>query len=195
MPPPARVSRALGDVLVLLLQLPAVDLLRLDQRRLLLSHLAARWLSFKKKKASDGEKAAWQESLIHLATDLVSAGRGDVRMLVECKPEGADAPVDVVLVGRHPETDRESVLLVELKRWSSVSHSTKRPERVDVPGLSDSKPRPSDQLQATYDFFTGDEGPLKDMQIEYAGLSYLHNAHSSDVAPCSPPTPARDRTR
>ncbi|MFD9392539.1 DUF2075 domain-containing protein [Streptomyces sp. NPDC060000] len=168
---------------MLLLQLPAVDLLRLDQRRLLLSHLAARWLSFKKKEVSDGEKAAWKESLIQLATDLVSAGRGDVRMLVECEPEGADAPVDVVLVGRHPETDRESVLLVELKRWSSVSHSAKRPERVDVPGYANPKPHPSDQLQATYDFFTGDEGPLKGMQIEYAGLSYLHNAHDSDVAP------------
>lgn len=168
---------------MLLLQLPAVDLLRLDQRRLLLSHLAARWLSFKKREVSDGEKAAWKESLIQLATDLVSAGRGDVRMLVECEPEGADAPVDVVLVGRHPETDRESVLLVELKRWSSVSHSARRPERVDVPGYANPKPHPSRQLQASYDFFTGDEGPLKDMQIEYAGLSYLHNAHDSDVAP------------
>ncbi|MER5192927.1 DUF2075 domain-containing protein [Streptomyces sp. NPDC002755] len=168
---------------MLLLQLPAVDLLRLDQRRLLLSHLAARWLSFKKREVSDGEKAAWKESLIQLATDLVSANRGDVRMLVECEPEGADAPVDVVLVGRHPETDRESVLLVELKRWSSVSHSAKRPDRVDVPGYAKPKPHPSDQLRATYDFFTGDEGPLKGMQIEYAGLSYLHNAHDSDVAP------------
>ncbi|MFC8671164.1 DUF2075 domain-containing protein [Streptomyces griseorubiginosus] len=168
---------------MLLLQLPAVDLLRLDQRRLLLSHLAARWLSFKKREVSDGEKAAWKESLTQLANDLVSAGRGDVRMLVECEPEGADAPVDVVLVGRHPETDRESVLLVELKRWSSVSRSAKRPERVEVPGYASPKPHPSDQLQATYDFFTGDEGPLKDMQIEYAGLSYLHNARDSDVAP------------
>ncbi|MGV4982625.1 DUF2075 domain-containing protein [Streptomyces sp. NRAIS4] len=168
---------------MLLLQLPAVDLLRLDQRRLLLSHLAARWLSFNEKEASEGEKAAWKESLIQLATDLISAGRGDVRMLVECKPEGADAPVDVVLVGRHPETDRESVLLVELKRWSSVSRSAEKPERVVVPGLSSPKSRPSDQLKATYDFFTGDEGPLKGMQIEYAGLSYLHNARDSDVAP------------
>ncbi|MGW7209694.1 DUF2075 domain-containing protein [Streptomyces sp. NPDC054837] len=168
---------------MLLLQLPAVDLLRLDRRRLLLSHLTARWLTFNKREASKGEKAAWRESLLQLANDLVSADRGDVRMLVECKPEGADAPVDVVLVGRHPETDRESILLVELKRWSSVSQSTENPERVVVPGLSEPKRRPSDQLQATYDFFTGDEGPLKGMQIEYAGLSYLHNAHDSDVAP------------
>ena len=168
---------------MLLLQLPAVDLLRLDQRRLLLSHLAARWLSFKKNEASDGEKAAWKESLIQLATDLVSAGRGDVRMLVECQPEGAAAAVDVVLVGRHPETDRESVLLVELKRWSSVSRNTEKPERVDVPGISAPKRHPSDQLKATYDFFTGDEGPLRGMQIEYAGLSYLHNAHDSAVDP------------
>ncbi|MGI5454299.1 DNA/RNA helicase domain-containing protein [Streptomyces sp. CA-249302] len=168
---------------MLLLQLPAVDLLRLDQRRLLLSHLAARWLSFKKKEVSQGEKAAWKESLIQLATDLVSADRGDVRMLVECMPEGAGTAVDVVLVGRHPETDRESVLLVELKRWSSVSQSTEKPEKVVVPGMARPKHRPSDQLKASYDFFTGDNGPLKDMQIDFAGLSYLHNAHSSDVDP------------
>ncbi|MGQ4389850.1 DNA/RNA helicase domain-containing protein [Streptomyces sp. SAS_270] len=160
-----------------------MDLLRLDQRRLLLSHLAARWLSFKKKEVSESEKEAWKESLIQLATDLVSAGRGDVRMLVECKPEGAKAAVDVVLVGRHPETDRESVLLVELKRWSSVSHSAEKPEKVVVPGMREPKRRPSDQLKATYEFFTGDEGPLKGMQIEFAGLSYLHNAQGSDVDP------------
>ncbi|WP_197287484.1 DUF2075 domain-containing protein [Streptomyces apocyni] len=168
---------------MILLQLSAEDLLRLHERRLLLSHLAARWLSFKKFDVSDTEKAAWKESLIQLASDLVAAGRGSVHMLVECQPEGAPAPVDVVLVGRHPETELESVLLVELKRWASVTQNPRDRNKVDVPGYKQAKPRPSEQLAGVYDYFTGESGPLRDMRIEYAGLSYLPNAHDSDIGP------------
>lgn len=113
----------------------------------------------------------------------MAAERADIHMLVECQPDGAPAPVDVILVGRHPETHRESVLIVELKQWSSVEPSTRQPGRVDVPGMAGPKRHPSDQLRKNFDFYTGESGPLHGMTVEYAGLTYLHNAADQDVRP------------
>ncbi|MCY0933411.1 DUF2075 domain-containing protein [Streptomyces sp. H34-S4] len=165
----------------LLLNLSASNLLMLHRkRRLLISHLAARHAAMSGAEASEGEHRAWAESLIEMAAELTEVGRGEVHMLVECKPDGAPAPIDVVLAGRHPDTGRDSFTLVELKGWSTAVQSKQEPEKFEVPGLG-LKPHPGDQLGRTYDFFTGDHGPLKGMQIHYAGFSYLHNAEEDAV--------------
>ncbi|MFI5616289.1 DUF2075 domain-containing protein [Streptomyces sp. NPDC051567] len=165
----------------LLLNLSASNLLLLHRRRrLLIPYLAARHAEMSGSEASEGEQRAWAESLIEMASELVDAARGEVHMLVECKPDGAPAPIDVVLAGRHPDTGRDSFTLVELKAWSSVTQSARRDRKVEVPGLGLTS-HPADQLGRTYDFFTGDHGPLKGLQIHYAGFSYLHNADEDAV--------------
>ncbi|AJT63526.3 hypothetical protein T261_1841 [Streptomyces lydicus] len=167
---------------MLLLKLSAKDLLALDRRDRLVPHLAARWKHFRGP-SSEGEREAWAESLIELAKDLIAADRGDVQMLVECRPAGADAPVDVMLVGRHPGTGADSFQLIELKRWSSVTRLEADAAAFIVPGTRDPQLHPARQLGRFYEFLMGDRGPLRGLSVECGGFTYLHNARDESVRP------------
>ncbi|MGW2303886.1 DUF2075 domain-containing protein [Streptomyces sp. NPDC001809] len=166
---------------MLLLQLSARRLLRLHDRDRLLSHMAARWVRFKGKPVSDSEREAWRESLVRLAEELVDAGHGELHMFVECQPEGLEAPADVILVGLHPETGQDSLLIVELKRWGSVE-ATAHPDKVAVPGYRRPKRHPSSQVAKVVDFFASDAS-MNGLSVSYAGLTYLHNATEESVQP------------
>ncbi|MEV0193330.1 DUF2075 domain-containing protein [Kitasatospora purpeofusca] len=171
---------------MLLLQLPARDLLRLHERGLLISHLSQRHLVFQDRLAGPGDERAWQASLIELARDLVEVDRGDVRMFVEYQPTAPDGsevpPMDVLLVGRFPDTDRDSVLIVELKQWREAVRSTADPTKYEVPGIKKPKGHPVQQVRRSYRFLTGHGGILHGLTIEIAGFSYLHNAEDEQVA-------------
>ncbi|MEU7209927.1 DUF2075 domain-containing protein [Streptomyces sp. NPDC044989] len=174
---------------MLLLRLAAQDLLALNERRCLVPHLAARWVHFQRGESSDGERAAWAESLVSLARDLVAAERGNVEMIVECSPtvgssEGADrvGQIDVVLVGRHSVEGNLSVQLVELKQWSSVTRAEAATAGlVYVPGIEDPVAHPALQLGEYHALFTGPTGPLSGLQFECGGFAYLHNATDDSV--------------
>ncbi|MFD4592671.1 DUF2075 domain-containing protein [Streptomyces rubiginosohelvolus] len=172
---------------MLLLKLSAQDLLTLHSRRRMVPHLAARWRHFRGAEASVGERSAWAESLISLANDLVAADRGNVEMIVECAAtvEETDHPllVDVVLVGRHPQENRPSAQLVELKRWSTVTKIERATASlVDVPGMG-AKKHPALQLREYYQAFTSGKGPFRGLEIECGGFAYLHNATQDSVRP------------
>ncbi|MFS8201192.1 DNA/RNA helicase domain-containing protein [Streptomyces sp. CWNU-52B] len=192
---------------MLLLKLSAQDLLNLNARRRMVPHLAARWRHFRGADASDSERSAWAESLIDLANDLVAADRGNVEMIVECaatvdEPEDRSKPhlIDVVLVGRHPETRLPSFQLVELKRWSMVTRvEAATAELVWVPGMDRNGPKrhPALQLRDCFELFTGDKGPLSGVTVECGGFTYLHNATDESVKPLldvNAPTGAYART-
>lgn len=177
-------------VSMLLLRLSAQDLLTLNSRRRMVPHLAARYQYFRGRGVSDGEREAWAESLVELAEDLVAAERGNVEMVVECaatvdEPDrGEPRLIDVVLVGRHPETRLPSFQLVELKRWSTVTQvEAATAELVRVPGIKKPKKHPALQLRDTYQLFTGDQGPLRGITVECGGFAYLHNATDDSVRP------------
>ncbi|MFE3070573.1 DUF2075 domain-containing protein [Streptomyces sp. NPDC059247] len=175
---------------MLLLKMSARDLLGLDTRRLMVPHLAARWRHFRGADASATERAAWAESLVSLATDLVAAGRGNVEMVVECAAtiDESDRPgdprlIDVVLVGRHPLENRPSVKLVELKRWSTVTRVEQATaDLVYVQGMG-AKTHPALQLGEYYKAFTSDRGPFRGFAFECGGFAYLHNATDDSVRP------------
>ncbi|MBL1103299.1 DUF2075 domain-containing protein [Streptomyces sp. 5-8] len=175
---------------MLLLRLAARDLLTLNSRRRMVPHLAARWRHFRGADASLSERSAWAESLVHLAGDLVAAGRGNVEMIVECAAtlDEADRPgaprlIDVVLVGHHPEDKGLSVQLVELKRWSMVTRVERATaDLVHVPGMGRKK-HPALQLREYYEAFTGARGPLNGLDFECGGFAYLHNASDAAVRP------------
>ncbi|WP_438490394.1 DUF2075 domain-containing protein [Streptomyces sp. S186] len=175
---------------MLLLKLSAEDLLTLHFRRRMVPHLAARWRHFRGADASVTERAAWAESLVSLANDLVAAGRGRVEMIVECaatldehERPGDPRLIDVVLVGRHPQGGCPSVQLVELKRWSTVTRIEQATaELVSVPGMG-SKKHPALQLREYYEAFTGDRGPFQGLDFECGGFAYLHNATDESVRP------------
>ncbi|MEU0689670.1 DUF2075 domain-containing protein [Streptomyces uncialis] len=175
---------------MLLLKLAAQDLLTLNSRHRMVPHLAARWRHFRGADASETERAAWAESLVSLASDLVAADRGNVEMIVECAAtlHETDRPgdprlIDVVLVGQHPLEHRLSVQLVELKRWSMVTrveHATA--ELLYVEGMG-AKKHPALQLREYFDAFTSDKGPLYGTDFECGGFAYLHNATDSSARP------------
>lgn len=177
-------------VSMLLLRLAAEDLLALNSRRRMVPHLAARWRHFRGADASLSERSAWAESLVHLAGDLVDAGRGKVEMIVECaatldeaERTGDPRLIDVVLVGHHPHERRLSVQLVELKRWSTVTRVERATaELVHVPGMGRKK-HPALQLRDNYEAFTGSRGPLYGLDYECGGFAYLHNATEASVRP------------
>ncbi|WP_265868481.1 DUF2075 domain-containing protein [Streptomyces sp. SKN60] len=174
---------------MLLLKLAAQDLLTLNARRLMVPHLAARWQHFRKTDASLTERSAWAESLVSLAGDLVAAGRGNVQMIVECAAtidEPLDSPrlIDVVLVGRHPEQNRPSVQLVELKRWSRVTRVEQATaDLVYVEGMEKAKAHPALQLREYYNAFRSARGPFQGLAFECGGFAYLHNATDESVRP------------
>lgn len=175
---------------MLLLRLSAQDLLTLNSRQRMVSHLAARYWYFRGRDVSDTERAAWAESLVELAEDLVDAERGNVEMVVECAAtvdepkKGEPHLIDVVLVGRHPETRLPSFQLVELKRWSMVTQvEAATAKLVSVPGYKSPKKHPALQLRETYRSFTGDQGPLHGITVECGGFAYLHNATDDSVRP------------
>nr|WSS66583.1 DUF2075 domain-containing protein [Streptomyces sp. NBC_01177] len=175
---------------MLLLRLSAQDLLTLNSRRRMVPHLAARYQHFRGRDVSDSERKAWAESLVELAEDLVEAERGNVEMVVECaatvdEPRKGESPlIDVVLVGRHPETRLPSYQLVELKRWSMVTQvEAATAKLVSVPGYKNPKKHPALQLRNTYRLFTGDQGPLRGITVECGGFAYLHNATDDSVRP------------
>ncbi|MFF2224318.1 DUF2075 domain-containing protein [Streptomyces globisporus] len=175
---------------MLLLRLSAQDLLTLNSRRRMVPHLAARYQHFRGRDVSDSERKAWAESVVELAEDLVEAERGNVEMVVECaatvdEPREGESPlIDVVLVGRHPETRLPSYQLVELKRWSMVTQvEAATAKLVSVPGYKSPKKHPALQLRNTYRLFTGDQGPLRGITVECGGFAYLHNATDDSVRP------------
>ncbi|XIE80589.1 hypothetical protein AB6O49_27040 [Streptomyces sp. SBR177] len=175
---------------MLLLKLAAQDLLTLNARRLMVPHLAARWRQFRKTDASLTERSAWAESLVSLAGDLMEAGRGNVQMVVECAAtiDEFDRPgdprlIDVVLVGRHPERNRPSVELVELKRWSTVTRVEQATaDLVYVEGMGE-KAHPALQLREYYNAFRSARGPFQGLDFECGGFAYLHNATDEAVRP------------
>ncbi|MFD4128830.1 DUF2075 domain-containing protein [Streptomyces globisporus] len=175
---------------MLLLRLSAQDLLTLNSRRRMVPHLAARYQHFRGRDVSASERKAWAESVVELAEDLVEAERGNVEMVVECaatvdEPREGESPlIDVVLVGRHPETRLPSYQLVELKRWSMVTQvEAATAKLVSVPGYKSPKKHPALQLRNTYRLFTGDQGPLRGITVECGGFAYLHNATDDSVRP------------
>ncbi|QSY50677.1 DUF2075 domain-containing protein [Streptomyces griseocarneus] len=186
---------------MLLLKLSANDLLTLNDRRRMVPHLAERWKHFRGKEASLSERSAWAESLVALAGDMVAAGRGNVEMIVECsatvdepeESEGGESKdddskrkptIDVVLVGRHPESSSLSVQLVELKRWSTVTRVEEATsEWVHVPGIKEKKKHPALQLAASFQAFASTAGPLHGLSYECGGFAYLHNATEDSVRP------------
>jgi DUF2075 family protein len=153
-------------------------------------HLAARYRYFQGRDVSHSEREAWAESLVELAEDLVAAERGNIEMIVECaatvdEPErGEPRLIDVVLVGRHPQTGLPSFQLVELKRWSTVTRvEAATADLVRVPGIGKPKRHPALQLRDTYQLFTGQQGPMRGIEIECGGFAYLHNATDESVMP------------
>lgn len=134
------------------------------------------------RKPSTGEYRSWQRSIPALRADLMSAGLGDVEMLVEFQLPLTSKRADVVLVGRHPNTGGPSYLVVELKQWSHAERFEDSDSLVRIEEYGH-RPvtHPALQVRDYCDYLLGFIAVLADDPESLAGVAYLHNATDAGV--------------
>ncbi|MFI6479442.1 DNA/RNA helicase domain-containing protein [Nonomuraea sp. NPDC050663] len=131
------------------------------------------------------EKTAWRESLSDLACVLDDAGLGEVEVLVEFPmPHNRRSSADVVLAGVHPETGRDTYVVVELKQWSEARAVDEDKQLFEVPNLGQ-KSHPSLQAKGYRSQIVGGLAVLDGRADAVTALVYLHNADPQDVSDLS----------
>ncbi len=117
-----------------------------------------------------------------LASDLISAGLGNVEILVEQQLPLTSKRVDAVLAGNDPRTGQPSYVLVELKQWSSAQSYEDDMNLVMIDAYG---PRPLlhplDQVSGYRDYMIDFLPGLDGLQENVVGVAYLHNATEASV--------------
>lgn len=132
---------------------------------------------------SSSELRSWERSIPVLQADLVSAGLGDVEMLVEYQLPLTSKRADVVLAGVHPTTGAPSYVIVELKQWTDAHVVDDSDYLVEVPGMH-RKPllHPVAQVRGYCELLADFTTSLAGTTDALVGVAYLHNAQDSEVA-------------
>jgi hypothetical protein len=167
---------------VVLLRQSAIGLRSLFESQSAVEQMMAKMLATTGRRPSPGEVRSWNASLPTLANDLISAGLGDVEVLVEHQLPLTSRRVDAVLAGQHPGTGKPSYVLIELKQWSSAYQYEDDPVLVVVEGYgARSMLHPLAQVAGyrdyMLDFLPGLEGDAEAI----SGVAYLHNATEQSV--------------
>ena len=183
MPPPARIHSCCPGVLfVLLLRQSAAGLQSLFESNSAIEQMMARMLATTGRRPSEGEARSWRASLPMLAADLMSAGLGNVEMLVEHQLPLTSKRIDAVLAGQHPKTGLPSYVLIELKQWSRAEMYEDDASLVMIDAYG---PRPllhpMDQVAGYRDYLLDFLPGLDNRQEAVVGVAYLHNATESGV--------------
>lgn len=117
-----------------------------------------------------------------LASDLVSAGLGNVEILVEQQLPLTSKRVDAVLAGNNPRTGEPSYVLVELKQWSSAQSYEDDMSLVMIDAYG---PRPLlhplDQVSGYRDYLLDFLPGLDGQEDNVVAVAYLHNATEASV--------------
>lgn len=128
-------------------------------------------------RASPSEQQSWRRSLPTIASDLRSAGLGDVEMFVEYHLPLTSQRADVLLAGIHPATGQPSYVVIELKQWSAATMFEGDPELVTVPGMKGGpKLHPVREVEGYCSYLADFVRALADKPDALAGAAYLHNA-------------------
>ena len=142
----------------------------------------ARMLATTGRRPSEGEARSWRASLPMLAADLMSAGLGNIEMLVEHQLPLTSKRIDAVLAGQHPQTGLPSYVLIELKQWSRAEMYEDDATLVMIDAYG---PRPllhpMDQVAGYRDYLLDFLPGLDNRQEAVVGVAYLHNATESGV--------------
>lgn len=132
---------------------------------------------------SPGERRSWERSLPALAADLVSAGLGDVEMLVEYQLPLTSKRADVILAGTNPKTGEPAYVVVELKQWTEAHLVEDSDVLVEIAGYgSHPVSHPLDQVRGYVDYLRDFSVVLAEQPASVRGVAYLHNATDLGVA-------------
>ena len=132
---------------------------------------------------SASEKHSWERSIPALRADLISAGLGQVEMLLEYRLPLTSKRADVILAGRHPRTNRPSYVIIELKQWSQAKRLEDSETLFRVaPHHTREYLHPGLQVDGYCDYLADFTTHLAETDHSLVGAAYLHNADDAGVA-------------
>nr|WP_206314387.1 DUF2075 domain-containing protein [Streptomyces coryli] len=132
--------------------------------------------------ATKGDIASWNNSIPVVVEALLDCGLDEVEVQVEVDLPHTNSAVDLVLCGRHPGTDTDSYLAVELKQVRHATVDPACPIAVDL-GFGDgmNKLHPVRQIQRYCEYMMRYLPHLRESDDRLMGVALLHNARDSDV--------------
>lgn len=159
-----------------LLRQSASNLRQLGSDGTLATKLAGQMFHLIGNRPSVSEQRSWEASLPELAKDLISAGLGDVEILVEYQLPYSSKRVDAVLCGTDPKSGHPSILLVELKQWTSFESVPGADDLVTI-GAYGNQPvlHPTQQVRQYCEYFEGFNRYIENSNVEVHGVAYMHN--------------------
>ena len=124
------------------------------------------------------EVHSWEKSLPYVAKVLLTAGLGDVELLVEYQLTLTSKRADVVLVGSHPKGGVTAVIIENKQRTAADIEDVD--ERMVV--VSNRHLLHPQQQVANYVQYLSDFNQLAhDGTLRVSGLAYLHNSSASEI--------------
>jgi len=125
---------------------------------------------------SPGEMHSWEASLPALAQELIECGLGDLEVLVEYQLPFTSKRMDAVLCGTHPKTGRPSIVVVELKQWTSAQAVDGTSDLVLL-GAYGNQPQlhPGVQVRQYCEQFEDLNRFFENTEAHLSGAAYLHN--------------------
>lgn len=124
------------------------------------------------------EVRSWRRSWPHLVDALLTAGMGDLHVLLEYLLPATGERIDALLLGQNPD-GRLCTIVVELKQWTAAETNAARPGMVKIGERIVQHPSRQVGGYVTYlrDWVSGDVNPL-----DVRGIALLHNAPRTLVA-------------
>ncbi|MFI6496057.1 DUF2075 domain-containing protein [Nonomuraea typhae] len=117
-----------------------------------------------------------------LARELVDAELREVEVLVDFRLPFTSTRADAVLAGVHPETGRDSYVLIELKSWTQAKPSDLGEHLVEAENVTDPPPlNPIEQVRGYCTYMREFIEVLAEAPGHLSGVAYLYNALDRDV--------------
>jgi hypothetical protein len=171
-----------GGLVVVLLRQSIAGLRSLFESDSAIEQMMGRMLATTGRRPSASEVRAWHASLPVLANDLITAGLGDVEILVEHQLPLTSRRVDAVLAGQHPKTGSASYVLVELKQWSGAEVYEGDAGLVTIDAYG-GRPvlHPMEQVSGYRDYMLDFLPGLAGQEDTVTAVAYLHNATEQGI--------------
>lgn len=159
-----------------LLRQSAVNLQALGKENALSTKLTTQMFHLMGNLPAESEQRSWSASLPELANDLVDSGLGNIEVLLEYQLPYSSKRVDAVLCGTDPKSGKPSIVLVELKQWTSCESVTDANDVVQIAAYG-RKPllHPAEQVRQYCEYLEGFNRYIENSEVRVSGAAYLHN--------------------
>ncbi|CAB4855954.1 unannotated protein [freshwater metagenome] len=177
MPPPARSLRAVWGIFMrALLRKTATNLKQLGSDGSLVAQLSNQMFHVVGNSPSPAESRSWESSLPVLAQDLIDCGLGDVDVLLEYQLPYTSKRIDAIVCGSDPKTGKPSLIVVELKQWSSFELVAGTTDLVSI-GAYGNQPllHPAEQVKRYCEHLEDFNRFIENSDAKLMGVAYLHN--------------------